>query len=119
MSDFCQVNLRLNISKPFIISAKRDISDLFLCCELLFVSNDAQSFDARRIVLLRASIRGCKSASAFFKEKQAKNRNETASNLSFGARLTRVKRLSRKHCCDTTPDRYQEGSRLTILFRIS
>ena len=33
--------------------------------------------------------------------------------------MTRVKRLSRKRCCDTTPDRCQEGSRLTILFRIS
>ena len=28
------------------------------------------------------------------------------------------KRLSRKRCCDTTPDRCQEGSRLTILLRI-
>ena len=52
-------------------------------------------------------------------EKQTKNRNETGSNLSLGTRLTRVKRLSRKRCCDTTPDRCQEGSRLTILFRIS
>ena len=51
-------------------------------------------------------------------EKQAKNRNETGSNLSLGTRLTRVKRLSHKRCCDTTPDRCQEGSRLTILFRI-
>ena len=44
--------------------------------------------------------------------KQAKNRNETDSNLSLGIRLTRVKRLSRKRCCDTRPDRCQEGSRL-------
>ena len=50
--------------------------------------------------------------------KQAKNRNETGSNLSLGTRLTRVKRLSRKRCCDTTPDRCQKGSRLTILFRM-
>ena len=34
-------------------------------------------------------------------EKQAQNRNETDSNLSLGVRLTRVKRLSRKRCCDT------------------
>ena len=44
---------------------------------------------------------------------------ETRSNLSLGTRLTRVKRLSRKRCCDTTPDRCQEGSRLTILLRPS
>ena len=31
-----------------------------------------------------------------WKEKQAKNRNETGSDLSLGTRLTRVKRLSRK-----------------------
>ena len=37
---------------------------------------------------------------------------------SLGIRLTRVKRLSRKRCCDTTPDCCQEGSRLTILFRM-
>ena len=54
-----------------------------------------------------------------FIEKQAKNRNETGSNLSLGTRLTGVKRLSYKRCCDTTPDRCQEGSRLTILFRIT
>eukprot|EP00493_Phyllostaurus_siculus_P006815 UN06886 len=30
----------------------------------------------------------------------------------------RVDCLSRKRCCDTTPDRYQEGSRLNILFRL-
>ena len=52
-------------------------------------------------------------------EKQAINKNETDSNLSLGIRLTRVKRLSRKRCCDTTPGRCQEGSRLTILSRIS
>ena len=53
-------------------------------------------------------------------EKQTKNRNETGSDLSLGERLTRLsKRLSRKRCCDTTPDRCLEGSRLTILFRIS
>ena len=52
-------------------------------------------------------------------EKQAKNRKKTGSNLSLGTRLARVKRVSRKRCCDTTPDRCQEGSRLTILFRIS
>ena len=44
---------------------------------------------------------------------------ETGSDLCLGTCLTRVKRLSRKRCCDTTPDRCQEGSRLTILFRIS
>ena len=54
-----------------------------------------------------------------YPKKQAKNMNETSSNLSLGTRLTRVKRLSRKRCCDTTPDRFQEGSRLTILFHIS
>ena len=49
-------------------------------------------------------------------EKQTKNRNETGSDLSLGERLTRLsKRLSRKRCCDTTPDRCQEGSRLTIM----
>ena len=51
--------------------------------------------------------------------KQAKSMNETSSNLRLGTRLTRVKRQSRKRCCDTTPDRCQEGSRFTILFRIS
>ena len=40
---------------------------------------------------------------------------ETDSNLSLGTRLTRVKRLSRKRCCDTTPDRCQEG---TVVCRI-
>ena len=54
----------------------------------------------------------------FLLEKQAKNRNETDSNLSLGTRLTRVKRLGSKRCCDTTPHRCLEGSRLTILFRI-
>eukprot|EP00493_Phyllostaurus_siculus_P012089 UN12265 len=39
-------------------------------------------------------------------------------NLSLCTRLTRVKRLSHKRCCDTKPDRCQEGSRLTILLRI-
>ena len=38
-------------------------------------------------------------------EKQAKGRNETDSSLSLDTRLTRVKRLSRKRCCDTTLDR--------------
>ena len=39
-------------------------------------------------------------------QKQAKNRNETGSNLSLGTRLTVLsKRLGRKRCCDTTPDR--------------
>ena len=52
-------------------------------------------------------------------EKEAKSRNETCSNLSLYTRLTRVKRLSRKRCCDTTPGRCQEGSRFTILFLIS
>eukprot|EP00493_Phyllostaurus_siculus_P002014 UN02024 len=52
-------------------------------------------------------------------EKQTKTRNETSSNLSLGERLTRLsKRLSRKRCRDTTLDRCQEGSRLTILLRI-
>ena len=51
-------------------------------------------------------------------EKQAKNKNETGSNLSLGTRLTRVKRINHKRCCDTTPDRCQEGNRLTILLRI-
>ena len=45
-------------------------------------------------------------------EKQAKNKNETCSNLSLGIRLTRVKRLSRS---DTTPDRCQKASCLTTL----
>ena len=40
----------------------------------------------------------------------------------FGVMLWKIekeaKRLSRKRCCDTTPDRCQEGSRPTILFRI-
>eukprot|EP00493_Phyllostaurus_siculus_P025348 UN25692 len=53
----------------------------------------------------------------FAKRKQAKNRNEIGSNVSLGMRLTRVKRPSCKHCCDTTPDRCQKSSRLTILFR--
>ena len=47
------------------------------------------------------------------------NRNQTYSNLNLVIRLTRVKRLSRKRCCDTTPDRCQEGCQLTILSRIS
>ena len=48
--------------------------------------------------------------------KQAKNRNETGSNLSLGTRLTVLsKRLGRKRCCDTTPDRCLECNRLTIL----
>ena len=44
---------------------------------------------------------------------------ETCSNLRLGTCLTRVRRLNRKGCCDTTPDRCQEGSGFTILFRIS
>ena len=49
-------------------------------------------------------------------EKQTKNRNETGSNLSLGTRLTVLsKRLGRKRCCDTTPDRCLECNRLTIL----
>ena len=52
-------------------------------------------------------------------QKQTKNRNETGSNLSLGTRLTVLsKRLGRKRCCDTTPDRCQECSRLTVLHRI-
>ena len=48
--------------------------------------------------------------------KQTKNRNETGSNLSLGTRLTVLsKRLGRKRCCDTTPDRCLECNRLTIL----
>ena len=50
--------------------------------------------------------------------RKAKNKNETCSNLSLGTRLTRVKRLSRERCCDTTSGRCQEGNRLTILFCI-
>ena len=47
--------------------------------------------------------------------KQTKNRNETGSNLSLGTRLTVLsKRLGRKRCCDTTPDRCLEVCRLTI-----
>ena len=42
--------------------------------------------------------------------KQTKNRNETGSNLSLGTRLTVLsKRLGRKRCCDTTPDRCLGG----------
>ena len=49
-------------------------------------------------------------------QKQAKNRNETGSNLSLGTRLTVLsKRLRRKRCCDATPDRCLECNRLTIL----
>ena len=49
-------------------------------------------------------------------QKQTKNRNETGSNLSLGTRLTVLsKRLGRKRCCDTTPDRCLECNRLTIL----
>ena len=51
-------------------------------------------------------------------EKRPKNRNETGSNLSLGTRLMRVKCLSRRRYCDTTLDCCQEGSRLTIYFRI-
>ena len=49
-------------------------------------------------------------------QKQTKNRNETGSKLSLGTRLTVLsKRLGRKRCCDTTPDRCLECNRLTIL----
>ena len=49
-------------------------------------------------------------------EKQTKDRNETGPNLSLGTRLTVLsKRLGRKRCCDTTPDRCLECNRLTIL----
>ena len=55
----------------------------------------------------------------FLIEKRTKNRNGTGLDLSLGERLTWLsKRLSRNRCCDTTPDRCQEGSRLTILLRI-
>ena len=53
------------------------------------------------------------------KENKLKIGFETGSNLSLSIRLTRAKRLRRKRCCDTTPGSCQEGSRLTILFRIS
>ena len=47
--------------------------------------------------------------------KQTKYRNETGSNLSLGTRLTVLsKRLGRKRCCDTTPDRFLEVCHLTI-----
>eukprot|EP00493_Phyllostaurus_siculus_P023937 UN24274 len=49
-------------------------------------------------------------------QKQAKNRNETGSNLSLGTRLTVLsKRLGRKRCCDATPDRCLECNCVTIL----
>ena len=49
-------------------------------------------------------------------QKQTKNRNEKGSDLSLGTRLTVLsKRLGRKRCCDTTPDRCLECNRLTIL----
>ena len=48
-------------------------------------------------------------------QNQPQNRNEADSNLSLG---TRVKRLSHKRCCDTTSDRCQERSFLTISFCI-
>ena len=52
-------------------------------------------------------------------EKETKNRNETGLDLHLGERLKKLsKRLRRKRCCDTTPDRCQECSRLTILLRI-
>ena len=51
-------------------------------------------------------------------EKQAKNRNETCSKLSLGIRLRKVKRIRRKRCCDTTPDRCLVVSRFIILFRL-
>ena len=52
---------------------------------------------------------------SFSYKKQTKNRNETGSDLSLGERLTRLsKRLSRKRCCDTTPDHCHECSCLTI-----
>ena len=48
-------------------------------------------------------------------DEQTKNGNETGSNLSLGTRLTVLsKRLGRKCCCDTTPDRCLEVCRLTI-----
>ena len=50
-------------------------------------------------------------------EKQAKNLNETDSNLSFYTRLTRIKRLRRNCFYDTIPDRLQ-SSRITMLVRI-
>ena len=47
--------------------------------------------------------------------KQTKNSNETGSNLSLGTRLTVLsKRLGRKRCCDTTPDRCLRVCRLSI-----
>ena len=49
-------------------------------------------------------------------QKQTKNRNETGSDLRLATRLTVLsKRLGRKRCCDTTPDRCLERNRLTIL----
>ena len=49
-------------------------------------------------------------------QKQTKNRNEMGADLSLGTRLTVLsKRLGRKRCCDTTPDRCLECNRLTIL----
>ena len=52
----------------------------------------------------------------FWIQKQTKNRNETGSNLSLDTRVTVLaKRLGRKRCRDTTPDRCLECCRLTML----
>ena len=51
---------------------------------------------------------------AFF-DKRTKNKNKTGSNLSLGRRLMVLsKRLGRKRCCGTTPNRCLEVCRLTI-----
>ena len=53
---------------------------------------------------------------SFFFQKQTKDGNETSSNLSLGTRLTMLsKRLGRKCCCDTTPERCLKCCRVTIV----
>ena len=73
-------------------------------------------FDVNGLFLVKNSFRDYDIDVFYEIQKQAKNRNETGSNLGLGTRLTVLsKRLGRKRCCDATPDRCLECNRLTIL----
>ena len=96
--------------------ASQEIFGFKNTCILIFCFNAAS-------LSLGEGVAPRQASSLFFQILQLKNklqnRIQTGSDLSLGERLTRLsKRLSRKRCCDTTPDRCLECSRLAILLRI-
>ena len=86
-----------NLKKGILLTKREVFRVISLILDEIFVN----------YTVLNRTLLKCFVIPPKYTEKQAENR------------LTRVKRLSCKRCCDTTSDRCQEGSRLTILFRIS